>query len=123
MRGRSSEPRLIAARMEEHRHLGVLECTFQFEPEVPPSRRRQTQAESSRQQILFKEVRVQLVGRSNYAREPVALGRLPQLDEPLRLHDADSQAPVSRSMSVNCSIRYRCVNSVLPGFSGLSSGT
>ena len=108
--------------MEEHRHFGVLERTFQFEPEVPPSRRRQAQAEGSRQQILFKEVRVQLVGRSKYAREPVALGRLPQLDEPMRPHDVDSQAPASRSMSVNCSIRYRCVNPVLSGFSGLSSG-
>lgn len=85
-------------------------------------RRRQTQAEGGRQQILFKEVRVQFVGRSNYAREPVALRRLPQLDEPMGLHDADSQAPASRSMPVNCSIRYRCVNTVLPGFSGLSSG-
>ena len=42
--------------------------------------------------------------------------RLPALDESVRRHDAGSHTPASRSMCVNCSIRYGCVNSALPGF-------
>ena len=102
---RPAQPRLVTARMEEYRHLGISERVLEFQSKVPPARRRQPQAESDRKQILFDEVRLQLVGRGDHAGEPVALRRLPALDESVRRHDAGSHTPASRSMCVNCSIR------------------